>query len=190
MVGCQECGKEVSRLGIHWYNQDHYPDLSQYERDLLRGLLLGDGSVSKRCIRVTNTNYEFLKWVGEELGILSSSVKEYSDRWMFNSRSHPFFGELRGWYSSGSKRFPEDLELSPIMVKMWYCGDGNLGSRGNRAQISTANEADRPEYLKRLFADVGLYPTWDGYKLSFQLEEFVDYVGESIPGMRYKWKAE
>jgi hypothetical protein len=173
------------------------------------------GSAGRLTIEVTNK--EFLDWVDRELGILSLGVKSYQssadqtervdvvgnqkvkEHHNFNrtyelkSRSHPFFKELYSWYGEDGKRFPENLELTPLKAKMWYCCDGSLvrsDSQRPHARFYTKNEDDRLDTLTSYFRDKGLdareYVGAVGFTAD-GTEELLDWMGNPPSGMQYKW---
>lgn len=145
-------------------------------------------SANNARLEVTNINRHFLNWMDEELGWLSNGVRlkrtaeeireenlrsnhdrfataDYAirDQYVLTTARHPFVNELDNWYGDNQKRYPPDLKLNPTTLKLWYVCDGTLlwGNSGHKrpqARIEVTNEADRPSYLKDLFADVGFHP--------------------------------
>jgi len=46
---CRSCGKYFDRVGAHWSTGDCTgPKLSSYQKELVEGMLLGDGWLSHR----------------------------------------------------------------------------------------------------------------------------------------------
>lgn len=146
------CGENYDRIAQHWaFNPSHRPTLSDKQWEICVGLLLGDGCLvddaSEGALVVGTKNEEFLSWLDEELGWLSGGYTEQSNG-MFRLRTvaHPELTELRGWYWTGEKEFPPELELTPIMFEMWYVGDGTLESRDetrqSRLRMSCAQDED------------------------------------------------
>jgi hypothetical protein len=90
------------------------------------------------------TNLEFLEYLEDRFGVLSTAVfldrdaeyqyrqtaesdhekfrvtnrDEYSELYGLRTRSHPQLHELQRWYDTGMKRFPSDLTLTPTIAKM------------------------------------------------------------------------
>lgn len=184
---------------------------------------MGDGSVpetsdgSHGSFRLPMVNRQFLEWFDHRMGIFTTGVSlkktaeelarsnrrsgfspnaragNYHDMYTVVSRSHPFMRHLRGWYSSGEKRFPEPLSLTSRVAKMWYVCDGYLDVQEYgqpRAAIRVRNRDDRREYLLGLFEDVGLFPSYNRETLRFDVEgtrEFLAWLGNPPPGFEYKW---
>lgn len=53
MAKCPECCDEYEHLGQHWhYSPSHRPELTQKQKEITVGLVMGDGSIndeSKNC---------------------------------------------------------------------------------------------------------------------------------------------
>ena len=227
-VECHECGKEYTNKGIghHWRQSScSYPVPSIRQKEIFTGLLMSDATIqdtgSYPMMRIGMTNRLFLEWLEKELGLLCSSLvlkktaedsarharktgfrpkaktKNYRDVYALTTRSLPFFERLLEWYSTGEKVFPE-IKLTPTIVKMWYCGDGNLAVRREEnyqhyAQITCSNEKDRMGKLQKMFNQAGFDPSIsknDG-RLSFsnkETKELLSWMGDPPPGFKYKWE--
>jgi hypothetical protein len=129
----------------------------------------------------------------------NADAEQTNDQYHIRSRAHPFFGELRGWYDEGEKRFPEDLNLTPTIAKYWFAGDGLVGwSHGEwsdeeygHISFAASNEIDRYGYLCGLFDGLDVSPVADGHKLRFNCEDsqkILDWMGDPVPGFEYKWE--
>lgn len=129
------------------------------------------------------TGHERFQTVNEE---------EYSDLYGFRTRSHPELHRLADWYDGGVKRFPSDLELTPIVARAWFVCDGWLAREDDRsrAMIKARNERDRAEFLCSLFEQHGFSPTFSRDSIQFgraDTERFFEWLGEPPPGFAYKW---
>lgn len=159
---CPSCDSKFDRIAQHWaFNEDHRPQLSFENKQRLRGLFMGDGSVEKgsgnsnrknAALLVHNTNRNFLEEVKNKVGLPATitqtrTAKESYESFGFNHDvseegfnplyrlsfvSHPFFNELFGWYSNNGKVFPSELNLSPALLGAWYACDGSYEDRKNR----------------------------------------------------------
>lgn len=152
---CPNCGETFERLGMHWYHgKCPYPEIGSESKDMLVGLLMGDGSIPTReansVFHLPMINRRFLRWFDDQMEVLTTGVslkktatelasnnretgfssnakqEDYHDIYTVWSRTHPLFNQLREWYESGQKRFPADLELTPTVTKFWYLCDGYL----------------------------------------------------------------
>lgn len=158
-IQCPNCGNEYKRVSQHWaLGSCKYPDLTQHQKDVFRGLLMGDGCIGNRkadnpLFVIGMANESFLEWLSDHLDQmlydprLSMTAKESaeysgdivslqeadpescSDIYRAQSPRHPWFTELASWYDSGGKRFPDNIKLTPTIAKMWYIGDGSLRQR-------------------------------------------------------------
>ena len=103
--------------------------------------------------------------------------------------------------------WPEDIELTPTVLKHWYVGDGHCdnSSSHNHIQISVSNEVKNTEKVFKYFSNVGL-PQPSNHHISEQIKsenkkcdivwgveesyELWDYMGEPLPDFNYKWPEE
>lgn len=203
-VKCVGCGDSFKKIGNHWsYNPDHRPTLSERELAIARGALMGDGTLVRNskhaALRVWNTNTEFLEWIGSELEAVSYGVTKVEDpgptevmgvetmqkaQFRVQTVCHPDFEDFRSWYSTGVKQFPTDT-ISPMATKVWYCCDGSARTR-NLVMISATNESANPEKLANL-VPVEVTKVENGF-VYFDRHQFLDYIGDPVPGMEYKWQ--
>lgn len=213
---CPGCNDEFKSLGCHWrYNPDHRPGISEHQHELLTGHMMSDASYRAEkgnpAVRWLMSNEEYVAWLDDELGWLSigysldrtaeqsaeyqgGDVSNYKDLYVGRTVRHPEL-ERYSWYSSGDKRYP-DVELTPTVLKTWYCGDGGLGwpsveGAAANAKIGCYNEKDRPEFLLSLFEGTPFEPSvYDDGRIVFSIEqtdELLSWMGEAPPGYEYKW---
>lgn len=197
MSKCPSCGESYSYLGSHWRGSCSPPSLTDKERNIIIGCLLGDGHIGSNRLTITNSNQEYIKYLQEKLGYLSSNLGKQSttgkDSFKLTTVTHSEIGELRNWYSSGSKKFPKTLKLTPTICKHWYCGDGSLGISGkkNRCIFTLTSQADQIEYIRSWFLDVGFNCTFCDpgriYISTNETEDFLEWMGKPPDGMEYKW---
>lgn len=182
---CPDCSEKFINMGQHWrFSNCEYPSLSEYQKDLLRGIVMSDGSVQRTGdisnIKIKMTSKNFLEWFSNQLNIICSNRypiiseksdqakknaknyfgkdvaedSEYKDKYRIITRSHPFINNFNSWYPD--KRYPlNDLELTPTFTKMWYCGDGCYDKNRNRVSISCVNEKDRINKVADLIREKG-----------------------------------
>lgn len=125
------------------------PILTDRQREIVVGSLLGDAYLSRpakdtynSCLRIlrSSNDRDYLCWQFDELQSLCSVRASISDGSTidgrtgseyffsrFNTRSLPVFTTLRKlWYPQGVKVVPDDLELTPLSIAVWFCDDGCL----------------------------------------------------------------
>lgn len=154
---CQECGETYKAIGQHWSGkQCSHPQISNYQDDIIKGLMLGDGSLYRTTknasMYVSSTNRDFLEWIDSEMGVMCTgnynvvteedhleyaedhgSIQpnsQYKDVWTIKLRAHPYFNQYREWYGEKNGRQVvmdvPEIEISPVMARVWYCSDGHM----------------------------------------------------------------
>ncbi len=218
----------------HMSSDCEYLKLTEHQKDVITGLVMGDAHVGgsgshKPRLDVSMITKPYLQHLNENVfpilgtgvrlkttakesfekmsGDFSPNKKEerFSDIYRWQTRRHPELQEFRDWYSTGEKVFPDDIKLSPTVLKHWYCGDGYLDSRewGSRMSIGCTNEIESQDKIISMFEPLNIEPhivewehTEDGSKgdlacdIQFskkQTEELFEYMGEPLPGFEYKW---
>lgn len=223
MQVCHSCGGEFKGVGQHWAKSTcPYPEPTERQHEIITGVLMGDGYIymndgENPYLSVQMTNEEFLKWLYDELDPLSRYFKheqtakekaeqnrrngysddareeDYNDVYGFSTRCLPALKKYAAWYETGQKRFPDDLELTPLVLKMWYVCDGTKYTQENTRpviEIGCTNERDRVEYVKGLFSSLDVSPRFDDSVVRFRVddsEKLWKYMGDSVPGFEYKW---
>jgi len=184
---CPECGEEFHKIGYHWSMGDcSYPSFSDYQKEVLTGLLMGDGCVNRSgnnpCVECNMISPDYLSYIDECFGVLGCGVSKgstaqeraerdrssgfnlnakaenYSDIYRWNSVRHPEIKFFADWYLSGEKVWPSDIELTPPTLRHFYCGDGTWqnGSSHNRITIGMSNEVENTEKVSKIFRRSGL----------------------------------
>jgi len=225
---CQQCGNKYQIIGTHWSMNSscNHPSFTDHQKEIITGLLMGDGNIctvnKNPYIRAEMISPNYLEYISDQFGVLGGDVslkmtaaesakrnrdsrfdpnakeQNYSDKYQWQSMSHPELQEFADWYSSGKKVWPAEIELTPTVLKHWYCGDGhwdNSGSR-NSIQIAMANEVNNANKVDQMFRNVGL-PAPSNYNISEnncnaqftveQSKELWEYMGEPLPDFEYKW---
>lgn len=200
-----------------------YPSFNERQHEILTGLVMGDGSVSldpngrNPNIKVKSIEHDFLEWLKEEFSGWCSDIaleytaeesaeqarnngldpnakaENYNDVYNFHINCHPELHEYNDWYSSGKIKYPNDLSLTSLTTKVWYCSDGSLrrwhDSRPS-AYFTTINENQRGDFLKSLFDNAGFECTMSGNDLRLSVDEterLMKWMGPPLPGFDYKW---
>lgn len=229
---CPKCGNKYERLSQHWaFNENHRQSFTDKQKQIIAGLTMGDGHISEKhknphiVCNMSSPNY--LKFLDREFGILSNGVtflttaeenakrdrcsgfnlnaksENYSDMYRWKCKTHPELEEFAEWYSTGRKIWPQDIELTPIVLKHWYCGDGcrDISKSKGSIEISMANEINNLEKVNQIFENVEL-PAPSNYNINKrksggrrcsaqwtvdQSKELWEYMGEPLPDFEYKW---
>lgn len=175
---CSDCGETFAGLGQHLAFSDcQYPPVSDEKKEIIDGVLMGDGSLSTQnknpYFRVVNISKEYLEYLDEKFGVLTTGVKllrsaeesakrdrrsgfnsdalaeNYSDVYYIQSISHPKYSEYEKWYGDNGKSFSEHARITRTSVTHWYTCDGCIRSdRGNQIKISAVNEMAEIDKLR------------------------------------------
>lgn len=208
---CPSCGGSYSKIGLHWTKSNCSVEPNLRQKEILKGLLLGDGTIvttgTTPALHINNTNKEFLEWLDEELGIFSNGVKfhasgeqlanyndsdgETSDQYILRTPTNEWFESLSSWYDNGEKVFPE-FNITQLTAGVWYCCDGTLNTNhgSHRAMISVANERGNEEKLISMFNNSPVSPSVSGKTIYFSVKDtldFLNWIEGPLPGFEYKW---
>jgi len=209
-----------------------YPSYTKEQKEIITGLLMGDASVTvsenrKPMLSIETITPNYLHYISDKFGILSGTVSKiltaeqnasklrksgfsenassenYSDVYKLSLKRHNELTKFRNWYSDGKKTFPKDINLTPTVLKHWYCCDGCWKNKGNsnHIQISISDQFDKKKRINRYFQSVGLpkpsnYASWERKDGSIkgditwtaeQSHSLWDYMGEPLPDFYYKW---
>lgn len=217
MVSCPGCGRGGwDYIGVHWSKKCGFPEIEKDIKDILVGVLMGDGWITKpyggnkhHKLQIANTEREYLEYLDNQLGPYSTGVEFYrsaeeiassakkagyetnvedtNNQYILKTRAHPFFDTLREWYGEDGKELPADFPLTEKCIKNWYACDG--GKRRGYIEIAAENEKDNQDIIAR-FKELDVEPIWDGHKIRFRQDdsvEMIDFMGEPVPGYEYKW---
>lgn len=232
---CAECGRNYEALGQHWSMsaECRHPPLTQKQRELVTGLMLSDGNLYRGgknpYLRVGMTSPKYLEYLDREFGPLATGVRlkqtktesarqnrdsgfqpdalaeNRQDVYSLRTRSLPDLHDF-DWYGSGEKVFPSDIDLTPTVLKHWYCGDGCYNNHGTNDRITIAmnNEVEHTDKVDALFERADL-PTPSNYHVhehedghvdctaQFSVDashELFEFMQPAPPGFRYKFPDE
>lgn len=217
-VECPNCGKYKKSLGTHWNlaKDCYYPDMTQLQLDTVTGLMLSDGTLTRNyknpVLQVKMVNREYLEHLSDLFGAIGLEVKlhktsyeqaemnrnsgfhtnargdNYQDVYRWMTRAHPDLNRFRGWYTDDGKVFPDNVTISPQLLKTWYAGDGDLQD-GSRVRLASATQNMRK--ITSYFADSGIpEPNFSGHKVYWSTEDsktVFEYMGAAPLGFEYKW---
>lgn len=185
--------------------------LTQQQREVIVGSILGDGSIRPSGIFVLAhgpKQKKYLQWKTDLLAPFMSEVKR-RDQFMkkinknihgFYSYSctHPEFLEFeQRFYTKRIKFIPENIELTPFILAIWYMDDGTLNQPGKYATMCSQSfsKRDHESIMGQLYSRFNLRTNLHQEKggnfyFTFPVadsREFFDLVRPYIiPSMQYK----
>jgi hypothetical protein len=114
-------------------NQIKQLPLTSFEKEMIIGCLLGDGTLSRSGqhyrlrIEHSSKDSEYVEWKYTLLRRLCVSKIQYIPTHFslrFGTVGHPEITRLREIWYQPSKQLPTDLVLTPLMVAIWFMDDG------------------------------------------------------------------
>jgi len=206
---CKVCNETFERIGQHWnYYPHHSPVISTQQREIITGTLMGDAYIAvegnnPRYI-LTNKKKEYIDHTRGKLGCIDSGTVQKDGDGVYRWKTVTHWG-LRNylyWYEGGKKEFPNDITLTPTILKHWYACDGTRENRGG-VRIAMSNERRNKEKIEMYFSESGLpkpnywlenkrsdYGGWR-CRACWNKEEssiLLDWMGDPLPGYEYKWQ--
>jgi hypothetical protein len=145
-----------------------FPDLTQEQKEILIGSMLGDGGIytsdSRRNPRFQKSQCNAFKdcliWLVGKLkpyscDNLSSRKSGIEGGWQFYTHSDSCFVEWRDkWYVGGRKIVPIDLCLTPLSLAIWFADDGQNIPTERRVAFHTCGFTNEEnEFLMALLFD-------------------------------------
>jgi len=203
---CVECGGSYDMVAKHYNMSDcQLPQPSEKEKEAIKGMVMSDGHIGNRDrtprLDVQMINPSALEEFAEEIPSFHPKVWDTgkttdADNKIFRlcTISHPWLEEVAQSYESGKKQYPENLELTPTMAKWWYVGDGSLiwkdAAQHGYVQIACQNEKENTEKLENILSDFSptVHTYGDCCLDTENSKKFLQYIGDPVPGMRYKWE--
>lgn len=125
------------------WTQHHKMHLTNYQKEILIGALLGDGCLTLGKHSV-NPQFIYVSKSKQHVEFVCNNFMEYSytekikymsyfdkrtnktyERYTFRTISDKELSELyKEWYSNGKKHIPKSLILTSTICLIWYIGDG------------------------------------------------------------------
>jgi len=177
-------------------------------KEFIDGELLGDMYIESRCpfsasISYTSKYKEYLIWLSGILtkyGIQQAGKIKIGSNGIpyYHSRKYPELLEFRKrFYPHGTKIVPKDIELTPLVCRQWYIGDGCLQKREkHRPYIELSTDGFSVSdtqllvlKLKELNFRTSRYNSNNKIRISgYSTEDFLDYIGKCpVKCYAYKW---
>lgn len=118
---------------------------SKIQHEILIGSLLGDGAIRvdnrKRGYYTFRESHskqqtEYLKW---KASFFDGSLGESKRCCYFDSSTNDTYKEYREWFykDKNKKHSVPDIELTPLMVSIWYQDDGYFNTQSKTAKLCT-----------------------------------------------------
>jgi hypothetical protein len=138
MAVCNQCGDEFEEVVLHWKlsSECEHPAFTQRQKELLKGLVMGDGSISEAGwdggdarMQISSTNEIWLRWLRAQFGGFASDVtlEQTGEALGERARQHEAFDDSGGaWEYSDIYAF--DVRSHPFLTQMrdrWY-PDGDI----------------------------------------------------------------
>ncbi len=145
--------------------------------EFIEGELLGDGSVCKNGTKNmamyshASKYFEYVCWLdrifASEGLIRSGEIGEYTHK--ENGATYYSYKsiaclELRTlydrWYNSGSKQVPDDIQLTPTILRQWFIGDGSIKKDGTHVRFAVDGfSSESVETLRNEFKKIDIETT-------------------------------
>lgn len=213
----------MSKFGIQRRNHSdcvkgNHMILTNKSKEFIYGELLGDGNLSpwkNISARYTHGSQhkKYLEWLSEILNkfgleqsgkineiIYKIKTGEYIG-YKYQSRYYRELSSLyKAWYPKGTKHVPNDIELTPLMVRQWYIGDGCLvKSKEANPWIQLSTEAFDLRDINILIDKLLKLGIKSNHVISnnrihistYSTNRFIDYIGRCPENLKdiygYKW---
>ena len=186
--------------------------LSQDQRAVLTGTLLGDGCLAKHGRhhrlhvkhKLAHKDLALMKY-GIFRGFISMAPHQFDQRLsgkrypcvQFATRTHPVFSDWHGRFYEGRRKIvPVDIarDLSPLAVAVWLMDDGAADNAGVTFQTHGFERAETSRLATTLRAEFGLEAgirrnrgSWIVYVPARSVRDLAEMVrGYVLPGFEYK----
>ena len=211
---CEKFGVKnntVSKWLVHYgisAIQSDYKHLTQDQKDVIIGSVLGDGYLEGRVLYLNHSikqedylNYkaEFFKGDISESTYRTTKEGHHSVR-----RRTKAFGEIKElhklFYKGRKKIIPDNIKefLNPMSVAIWYMDDGTRKGKNYGLICTHCFTRDEVELLSKALneligittyvaIDRGVYPILKIPVKNHSFERFCDYIKDYVPeSMKYK----
>jgi len=185
--------------------------------EALEGLIISDGMISidkkqkYHRFSISSCQKEFIEYCrtffkefnASEInarGALGNSRNKGYEKssYSFYTSFHPDFTKQRiRWYREGTKIIPKDVKITPLMLKLWYYGDGSIVTNRNSntcvVRLSTdgfLNE-DIDFLVKQLEIQVGILSKNSDKRIKLKtssIPDFFNFIGRASDIDCYAYK--
>ena len=195
-----------------WKFKRNQIEISQEQKEILFGTLMGDGYVQRQCnhsylgrINHCIAQKNYCEYLSDKLENLTSPVKDYFNKAKNGKTYHHCYFSLKNnyrlkefydlFYKNGKKDIPEDLSLlTPKAMAFWFMDDGYSSSKCTIGIATCSFSFEGLLRLKKyLFSKYGItvnitkefklyFPAESGRKFYSLVKDYI------IPEMQYKFK--
>ena len=141
--------------------------LTGRQREILIGLLLGDGHLERMNARgwarlkvehsIRQSEYVYWKYSEWAGWVLTPPAPRFKDNRLgtmstnigFATVSHPELGAFQRLFYAGRKQVPANLTLTPLSLAVWFMDDGSRKSHACRG-LYLNTQAFRPDEVAKL----------------------------------------
>lgn len=199
--------------------------LTTKDLDIINGLLISDGSLHRKGrtnpnrqahFSLSSKHSEFVNWTAENLSLELGTILEVTQTFKFGtftrydyiSKTDSSLTELdKIWYPENNdfkKVIPDNLEITPLMLKLWFVGDGCSLYNKIKTEIqviSLSTDGFNLEYIESICAKLNQLNLFfkvcktknNKYNLMMHRQDdcqyFLNYIGQSYwRCFDYKWK--
>ena len=140
-------------------------NLSKQQKDILTGLILGDGHLefngckgTRLQVKQSKEREEYVLWLYEHFKMFVKTPpqqKKDTQQWYFGTRFYEDFEEIRkNFYHNRIKKVPKNIDVffdSPLTLAVWFMDDGRLDYRAkSHYAYHISTDSFTEEDVKRL----------------------------------------
>lgn len=190
--------------------------LNDEQKSYMEGALLGDGCLAL-AKRAKNVYFSYLSSSLQHVEFIHSKFKEFCTdnyktikkriifdkrtnkfytNYSFRTKSLPVFTEIYNiWYPNNIKKIPENLKINPIILLVWYIGDGELESKQGVIKLHTNSflKSDIEKICEKIgYNSVCTYKEKEQYIIRIprkSVKLFLETIGDCpFNDYQHKWK--
>ncbi len=180
--------------------------LTEVQKQILIGVLLGDGAMRKKTNALLEINHSYVQkdyvdWLYQKLSnfILTPPKQRKGNgnrlAYRFTTRSLPIFTKYYDlFFKNKHKIIPEQFDLSPLSIAIWYMDDGSCCKNNVYLNTQQFSLKEQEELIKHLYQKYKIKASLNKDKKYFRIRIkkesvllFISMVDPFIiPSMRYK----
>lgn len=215
---CHRCGEWFQSIGSHWaYSEETcpYPELSETQKDVVNGIALSGRYIGESSGTSINLyNREFAGWMVDILNYsLTGTVQiehledsdrifdenvEMLDEIRITTHNPHKMSEFSQWEQDSGLVEPDGIQLTPLMLKVWYGLDNSLKDYQSGETQFIIEKVWPSEIMNDLFepifkdSDVEYnqyqYDYGSVYRFPIpESAEIFECMGDPLPGLEWKW---